>query len=284
MKKTFPYAFSEDLEDCLAQMVIPIFVKNGNRVELRGTGFLIKHLGIDYLVSAHHVFENEQDYYCLLDIQGFIILKGEIMTYIPIGLMTKDTFEIYKPDIVYFKLPEGYLNLFKRAFVPFRSSSLLKEESVEFDRIFLFGFIISKTKHLVSMGKLLIGMDILQFEPNILDGNKLIVDKALTREDNSKLPELHGLSGSPVFCFTKKGLHILGVAKEYRKDKENNKLEVYFEPISLLNRFLHGKDEDEEVDFDIFWLPKWYLKLLSIPSKVGFCLPKIRLSPPRKPD
>jgi hypothetical protein len=104
---------------------------------------------------------------------------------------------------------------------------------------FLAGFIESKTEFDVSSKYLRTEFIIYTLELIIQNG--VYVFKLINREgNNSKLPYLNGLSGSPIMYLppNQNQLFIVGIATEYVFENNRSEAMIYYEPTGLIKNYI----------------------------------------------
>ncbi|TGM58547.1 hypothetical protein [Leptospira adleri] len=235
--------FDGSFESFYQSALVPIFVKRDKQYFLIGTGFLIGHEKGDFLISANHVVKNNGREFFTEDRGRFVNITGTLNQPVIISQdkLLKESIDI---DFCAIKLTDNFLReLEHKPFIFNQSLVYSKNDFQKDDTLIAAGYLISKTKFILKLRYLKSSIFIHQLDFVKNESNYYTYYIPIKRPDGSNLPELNGLSGSPIFCHPKdsKDIFIAGIGKAYRIDKINMRIEIFFEPMPLVLKFI-GSD------------------------------------------
>ncbi|TGK12927.1 hypothetical protein [Leptospira stimsonii] len=200
--------------------MVQIFESKGKTYKLIGTGFIVRKQGDLFLLTAAHVLPKDQRKYFVYSQKVFHQLSGDL--YYPEITASKEGVDIAKlfPDFCFIKLSEVFVESALSEFIVF-DESLLGQGPYSTNGIFLIaGYLISKTKFVLKTRVLDSFLFCHELSPAKVHELPYLVLPYL-RKEGSKMPELNGLSCSPIFYVPpdSNAISIIGVATHYSKRK-----------------------------------------------------------------
>ncbi|MCG6170127.1 hypothetical protein LFX25_19680 [Leptospira sp. FAT2] len=234
--------FNGSIESFYQNVVVPIFVKRDKQYFLIGTGFILGHRKDHFLISANHVVKDNGKEFYTHDKGRFVNITGTLNQPVIINenKVLKDLIDI---DFCTIKLSDNFLQELVHLPIIFDHSLVYsKDDFKEGDSLIVAGYLISKTEFVLKLRRLKSSIFVhqLDFVKNELGYYNYYIP--IKRSDGSSLPELNGLSGSPIFYIPKdsKDIFIAGIGKAYRVDKIATRIDIFFEPMSLVLKFIES--------------------------------------------